>query len=110
MPKAAKIAIIVVGLLVGLGATGWFLLSRDSNPLPSGQLLVHVQTGEVKSVKRESLRLLPAPDDDGNRLWYPAIREGGRVYVIERYQGYLVDQLQGRSDLQVNFETFEVAK
>ncbi len=108
MPKAAKIAIIVVGLTVGLGALAWFTFGSSNPSLPNGQLLVHVVTGQTKTMDRDDIRMLPAPDENGDRLWFPAYRENGTVRVIDRYQDFLVEKLGERKDLRVDLSTFEL--
>jgi len=93
---------------VGIGALGWYFLTRPSDALPSGQLLVNVVTGDVKTANRRNLAILPAPDESGVRVWYPAVKRDGKVVVIERYQDYLTDHRADLGELRVDPNTFEL--
>lgn len=70
--KPWQIALIVIGLAVGLGSAAWFAFSGDDVKLDRRYYLVDVETGDIYEV-----------DSTKHRLVLPAMHpETGRVCLI----------------------------
>lgn len=108
MPKAAKIAVIVVGLVVGVGALIWYVASRDASPLADRIRVVDVLTGEVMTLSREDerLRLMPGIAADGERSLYPLSQDGGVWVINPRYQDLLIEKYGSDERLKIDTATF----
>jgi hypothetical protein len=108
MPKAAKIAIIVVGLVVGVGALVWYVSARESNPVASRIRVVDVLTGEVMTLAKEDERLMVMPgiSADGERSLYPLAEVNGTWVINPRYQDLLVEKFGGDERLKIDTATF----
>ena len=111
--KQAKIAIIVVCL-----AVAGFLVWRSMNSGPSlddSSRVINVITGEVSSMDRDQLSVLPFPDSENRRALLPAMRdENGNWTVADTYRSGVarVMELENLSpeDLAIDPETFELRK
>jgi hypothetical protein len=110
MPKALKIAIIVVGLTAGLGLIGWRLLSGgDDTGLANRVAVVDVLSGEAMWVKLDDPRMITVPGkgEAGELSLYPIERVDGRWVIVERYRDGLLEQFEDASRLSIDVSTFE---
>lgn len=95
--KPWQIALIVIGLAVGLGSVVWFAVSGDDVRLERRYFLVDVESGEIFEVDSSKYRLaLPAmhpetkrrtlvgvtQDEDGS--WYVAPRDLGLIRDLDK--------------------------
>lgn len=55
--KPWQIALIVIGLLVGVGSAAWFVLGGDRVTLANSILMVDVDTGDVFEVNLDRTRI-----------------------------------------------------
>lgn len=108
MPKQAKIALIVVGLLLGLSGIAWFAFSGEGNPVADRIAVVDVTTGEAMNLRRndERLRVMPGVNNAGERALYPLENEGGRWIINPRYQDLLVERFGKDERLKIDLNTF----
>jgi hypothetical protein len=108
MPKAAKIALMVVCLVVGLGALVWYVSNRNANPVADRIRVVNVLTGEVMNLPREDerLRVMPGITAEGERLLYPLAQENGKWVINPRYQDLLIEKFGGDERLIIDTTTF----
>lgn len=108
MPKQAKIAVIVAGLLLGLGGIAWFLFLGERSPLASRVAVVDVTTGEVLnlSVDDDRLRVMPGVNDAGERALYPIVNENGSWIINPRYQDLLVERFGKDDRLKIDLNSF----
>lgn len=108
MPKQAKIAVIVAGLLLGLGGVVWYVASGERSPLASRMPVVDVTTWEVMNlpVNDEKLRVIPGVNDAGERALYPIVNEDGRWVINPRYQDLLVERFGKDARLKIDLNSF----
>lgn len=110
MPKALKIAIIVVGLTAGLGLIGWRLFGGDDGTgLADRVAVVDVLTGDAMWVKLDDKRMITVPGkgEAGELSLYPIERVGSQWFIVERYREGLVRQFTDPSRLMVDISSFE---
>lgn len=90
--KPWQIALIVVGLLVGVGSAAWFVLGGDRVTLEHRYYLIDVESGEIFEVNAKKYKLmLPARHPDTNKIALVGVSqgEGGVWFVPERQLGML---------------------
>jgi hypothetical protein len=95
--KPWQIALIVIGLAVGIGSAAWFSFGGDDVRLPTTHFLVDVESGEIFEFdSRKHQLVLPArhpetgrstlirliKDDEGN--WYVSERELGLLRIMDK--------------------------
>lgn len=109
MPKAAKIAVIVVGFLVGLGAIGWYFFSGPDRPGPARVEVVDVFSGEAMTLRTGDSRIerLPGTNADGERTLYPLVEENGRWVISPPYRDVLMRRFGEDDRVVIDLETFE---
>jgi hypothetical protein len=110
MPKAAKIAIIVVGLVVGLGMIGWRFLSAEDAPGPSRLQLVDVLSGEAMTLRTGNSRIaqLPGTGKSGEKSLYPIVLQGDRWVIAPLYRDVLIQRFGDDDRVAIDLETFTV--
>lgn len=108
MPKQAKIAVIVVGLLLGLGGITWYLLSGEKSPIANRVNVVDVTTGVAMSLPTDDprLRVIPGLNEAGDRVLYPIVNEDGRWIINTRYQDLLVERFGKDARLKIDLNSF----
>ncbi len=110
MPKALKIAFLVVGLTAGLGLIAWRIFGGgDDTGLANRVAVVDVLNGDAMWVKMDDPRMLTVPGkgDAGELSLYPIEKVDGRWVIIERFRDGLLAQFEDPSRLAVDVSTFE---
>lgn len=90
--KPWQIALIVIGLLVGIGSAAWFVLGGDGVTLEHRYYLIDVDSGEIFEVNSKKYKLmLPARHPDTNKIALVGVSQGedGVWFVPERQLGML---------------------
>lgn len=90
--KPWQIALIVIGLAVGLGSVVWFAASGDTVRLSQQYYLIDVESGELFDVDSSKYKLmLPARHPDTGRITLVGVSkdEDGSWYVPRRQLGLL---------------------
>lgn len=111
--KQAKVAIIVVCLAVA-GFLVWKAMSSGPS-LDASSQVINVITGELVTMDRADLGIIPFPDDEGRRALVPAMRdENGNWTVAETFR-IEVSRIMERENLSadeiaIDPETFELRK
>ncbi len=85
--KPWQIALIVIGLAVGLGSGAWFVLGGDEVKLERRYFLVDVETGDLFEVDSIKYRLvLPARNPETGRVSLIGVHreDDGTWYVPKR--------------------------
>lgn len=85
--KPWQIALIVIGLAVGIGSAAWFALSGDEVRLERRYFLIDVETGQIYEVDSNKHRLvLPAQHPETGRVSLIGIHrdDDGTWYVPRR--------------------------
>lgn len=108
--KQAKIAIIVIGLLVG----GFFIvksITSGGSAFDGSPRVINVLTGKVFSMDHNQLSVIPYPDDENRRVILPATRgEDGSWVVASDYRsaiaGILKREQLTEADLAIDPQTF----
>ncbi len=108
--KQAKIAIIVIGLLVG----GFFIfraVTAGGSAFDGSPRVINVLTGEVFSMDHNRLSVIPYPDDQKRRVILPASRdENGDWVVASDYRSAIPAILEREqlteADLAIDPQTF----
>jgi hypothetical protein len=111
--KQAKIAIIVVCLALA-GFLIWRALDKGPS-LDDSSRVINVITGEVTTMDRDQLSVIPFPDSQGRRALVPAMRdENGNWTVAETFRSAVsrVMELENLSadEIAIDPETFELRK
>ncbi len=109
MPKAAKIAVIVVGLVVGIGLIAWRLMgSDDGTGMASRIAVVDVLTGDAMWIKTGDprLRMVPGKGEAGEYSLFPIEKRDGGWVIGERYRAGLLDEFSDDSRLKIDVSTF----
>lgn len=108
MPKQAKIALIVAGLLLGLGGVAWHLFSGEGSPLATRVAVVDVTTGQAMTLPTDDprLRVMPGVNDAGERALYPIVKEGAGWIINPRYQDLLVERFGKDDRLKIDLDSF----
>lgn len=78
--KQAKIAIIVVCLALA-GFLVWRSLSGGPS-LDDSSRVINVITGEVSTMDRDQLSVIPFPDSEGRRALVPAMRDENGNWTV----------------------------
>ena len=109
--KQAKIAIIVVCLLVG-GYLAFKAITSGGARLDDQIEMVDIVSGEIVRAKREDTPGFPALNKDRKQLLLPIERRDGKIY-IRSGQENLVAQIVQRDglspdDIAVDLESYEV--
>lgn len=106
--KSLKIAVVILGplvLIVGL----YFALSNRSSSISSRVTLVDVTTGKTRAVSSSSIKMLPAPNEAGEFVLFPVMKnEAGQWVIPDRYRD-AVRELGKEGALRVNPETLTLA-
>ncbi|MFU8829870.1 MAG: hypothetical protein ACNA8P_10625 [Phycisphaerales bacterium] len=109
--KQAKIAIIVIGLLVG----GFFIFRSLSNRGPSldGRIeMVDITTGQIIRADRRTIPGFPALNGDRKAVVLPIERRDGQVYIRSGLENLVNDIIARDSlsptDVVVDLETYSV--
>ena len=108
MPKAAKIAVIVVGLTVGLGLIAWRVFGGgDGTGAADRVAVVDVLTGDARWIKLDDprLRTIPGKGEAGEYSLYPIERVDGRWVIGARYRAGLSEF--DPAELKIDMSTFE---
>lgn len=110
--KQAKIAIIVIGLLVG----GFFIVKSITSggpALDSRIELVDITTGKIIRADRRSIPGFPALNDEMKPVVFPIERRDGTIYIRSGLEGLLREIVEAQSltqnDLVVDLDTFVVS-
>ena len=85
--KPWQIALIVIGLAVGIGSAAWFAFSGDEVQLDRRYFLIDVETGDIYEVDSTKYRLvLPARHPESGRICLIGVHkeETGEWYVPPR--------------------------
>lgn len=109
--KQAKIAIIVIGLLLG-GYLAFKAITSGGSKLDDRIEMVDIVTGEIIRAERKSVPGFPALNADRQQVVLPTERRDGNVY-IRSGQENLVAEIIARDGLNpdeiaVDLETFQV--
>lgn len=82
--KPWQIAVIVVGLLVGLGSVLFQVFSSDAPDLPDSMLLIDVESGQLYRAKLDERGIiLPAKRPDNGPIALLRVRQGDEgVYYV----------------------------
>jgi hypothetical protein len=109
--KQAKIAIIVIGLLVG----GFFVVQAitSGGPALDGRLeLVDISTGEITRADRASIPGFPALNADGKALLVPIERRDDQIYIRSGLENLVREIVTAQSlspdAIAVDLNTFAV--
>lgn len=108
--KQAKIAIIVIGLLVG-GFLIFRSLTASNTAFDGSPRVINVLTGELTRMEHSQLSVIPYPDSQDRRVILPAVRnEDGAWAVAPRYRASIPAILEREqlteADLAVDPQTF----
>jgi hypothetical protein len=109
MPKAAKIAIIVVGLAVGIGLIAWRLIGTDDGTGMANRVaVVDVLTGDAMWIKMGDgrLRMVPGKGEAGEYSLYPIEKIDGQWVIGERYRDGLLSEFSDDPRLKIDVSTF----
>jgi hypothetical protein len=109
--KPWQIAVIVIGLLVGLGSVVYQLLAPSGPDLPDSMLLIDVETGQLyrADISGKGV-MLPARRPETGKIALLRVRseDGGKYYVADRDLGLLQYLDQGIEVKAIDVESGDV--
>ena len=111
MTKNVKYGIIGLGPIVLIAGILFMVLGGEKSGVASRFTFYDVVTGESFTASRTDprVRIVPAPNADGERTIYPLSRdEDGRWIVQPHYHRHLIENFQGDERLRVDLTTFRV--
>jgi len=108
--KQAKIAIIVIGLLIG-GFLIFRSLNSGGSAFDGSPRVINVLTGEITRMEHSRLSVIPFPDSQNRRVLLPAMRnEDGAWVVATDYRSSIPAILEREqlteADLAIDPQTF----
>ncbi|MFG0294121.1 MAG: hypothetical protein ACIAQF_02810 [Phycisphaerales bacterium JB065] len=112
--KQAKIAIIVVCLLVG-GFLVFKTITSGPRTLDNASRVINIVTGEIKVMDRDEMMVIPYPDAEGRRVILPAVRNDENNWsVAERFRASIPkimdDENLSEADLAIDLASFSIKK
>lgn len=108
--KPVQIAFMVIGPLV-LIAGLWFYFGRSENPVAGRLTFFDVVTGERFTTSRTDrrVRIVPAPNEAGERTIFPISRDQQGEWIIDpHYHDALVSRFGEDERVRVDLETFRL--
>ncbi len=109
--KPWQIALIVIGLVVGVGSGAWFVFGGDEVRLERRYFLIDVESGDIFEVDSTKYRLvLPAIHPDTGRTTLVGVSqdESGGWYVSPRDLGSIRELGQGVEVKAVDLDSGEL--
>jgi hypothetical protein len=108
--KQAKIAIIVIGLLVG-GFLIFRFFGSGGSAFDSSPRVINVLTGELSRMEHSRLSVIPYPDSEDRRVILPAMRNEEGVWVVAEVYRSSIPMILEReqlteADLAIDPQTF----
>ena len=109
--KPWQMAVIVIGLLVGVGSMIWQMVNSDGVDLKHQYTLIDVESGDLFDVDSTKVRLmLPAKHPETGRVALVRVAKDdkGRWYVIPRDMELLTQLDEGVNVKAIDAETGDV--